>query len=184
MSNETILSTMSSTAKTTAKLEAIARARAWRDSRRCSTPPRSAPTSAKKAKKTASESFTHESPRRVPARSPSVTTSAMLTPKQVAKERSLIRAREYSAKLKEKKEQIILEQSKEVSMDIDNGIDDSGIPVVINIDDGNLSNVSATTAHETSVSAAEMEEMKRIATDMKKLSDRLEAVTTKNSGCN
>ena len=175
---------MSSTAnKTNAKLEALARARAWRDSR-CSTPPRSAPTSAKKAKKTASESFTHESPRRVPARSPSVTTSAMLTPKQVAKERSLIRAREYSAKLKEKKEQITLEQSKEDSMDIDNGIDESSIPAVINIDDGNLSNVSATTSHETNVSAAEMEEMKRIAFDMKKLSDRLEAVTNKNSVSN
>ena len=177
---------MSSTTstKTNSKLEALARARAWRDSR-CSTPPRSAPTSAKKAKKTASESFTHESPRRVPARSPSVTNSVMLTPKQVAKERSLIRAREYSAKLKEKKEQLTLEQSKEdSSMDIDNGIDDIGIPAVINIDDGNLSNVSATTAHETNVSAAEMEEMKRIATDMKKLSDRLEAVTNKNSGCN
>ena len=166
---------MPSTASTTtssSKLEALARARAWRD-QRCSTPPRSTPTSAKKAKKT-SESNAHGGVTRSPL---------TLTPKQEAKERALIRARDFASRLKEKKEQLIPLEHED-NMDIDNGIDESGIPAVINIEDGNLSNVSTTTVHKSDISAAEMEEMKRIAADMKKLSERLEAVANKNNGCN
>eukprot|EP00986_Skeletonema_menzelii_P000592 scaffold162_cov143-Skeletonema_menzelii.AAC.11 len=181
---------MPSTASTTtssSKLEALARARAWRD-QRCSTPPRSTPTSAKKAKKTSESNdhggVTNESPRRVLARSPPGTTRVTLTPKQEAKERALIRARDFASRLKEKKEQLIPLEHEDNIMDIDNGIDESGIPAVINIEDGNLSNVSTTTVHKSDISAAEMEEMKRIAADMKKLSERLEAVANKNNGCN
>mmetsp|Transcript_25303 Transcript_25303/g.38266 ORF Transcript_25303/g.38266 Transcript_25303/m.38266 type:complete len:171 (+) Transcript_25303:56-568(+) len=170
---------MPSTTTTTAssKSEALARARAWRD-QRCATPP----TSAKKVKKTAEshdqEGFTNEAPIRVPTRSApptkeswSGTTVATSTPKQEAKDRALTRAREFAARLKEKKD-----QPKEDSMDID-------IPAVINIEDENLSTACTTipTVHETQISPAEMEEMKRIAADMKKLSQRLEAVTKKNS---
>mmetsp|Transcript_30265 Transcript_30265/g.51466 ORF Transcript_30265/g.51466 Transcript_30265/m.51466 type:complete len:171 (-) Transcript_30265:1377-1889(-) len=170
---------MPSTTTTSSKSEALARARAWRD-QRCATPP----TSAKKVKKTAAteshdqEGFTNESPIRMSPRSApptkeswSGTTVATSTPKQEAKDRALTRAREFAARLKEKKE-----QPKEDSMDID-------IPAVINIEDENLSTACTTipTVHETQISPAEMEEMKRIAADMKKLSQRLEAVTKKNS---
>lgn len=143
------------------KLEALARARAWRD-QRCATP--------MKVKKTASDShdqdgFANESPRRVSARFPTHAdaTLATRTPKDEAKDRALIRAREFAARLKEKKE-----QPKE----------GNDIPAAINIEDDTLSNsTSIPTVHETDLSAAKMEEMKRIAADMKKLSERLEAVT-------
>ena len=167
----------STTTSSNSKSEALARARAWRD-QRCATPP----TSAKKVKKAADEShdqegFTNESPIRVPTRSVPPAkeswsgTVATSTPKQEAKDRALTRAREFAARLKEKKE-----QPKEDIMDID-------IPAVINIEDENLSTACTTipTVHETQISPAEMEEMTRIAADMKKLSQRLEAVTKKNS---
>lgn len=169
----------STTTSSSIKSEALARARARRD-QRCATPP----TSAKKVKKTAAteshdqEGFTNESPIRMSTRSApptkeswSGTTVATSTPKQEAKDRALTRAREFAARLKEKKE-----QPKEDSMDID-------IPAVINIEDENLSTACTTipTVHERQISPSEMEEMKRIAADMKKLSQRLEAVTKKSS---
>ena len=154
------------------KLEALARARAWRD-QRCATPPK-----AKRVKKTASESqegFTNESPRRVPTIFPTHAGATVATraPKDETKDQALARAREFAARLKEKKE-----HPKKDSM--------NDIPAVINIEDDHLSNSTPIipTVHETDVSAANMEEMKRIATDMKKLSERLEAVTSKNVGCN
>ncbi len=153
----------------TSKLEALARARAWRD-QRCATPPRS--TSAKKVKRTTSDShdqdsFTYESPRRVPAGFPTNAGAcvATRTPKNEARDRALTRAREFATRLKEKKE-----HPKEGN--------DMNIPTAINIDDDTLSNSTPTlTVHETDMSAAKIEEMKRIAADMKKLSERLEAVT-------
>ncbi len=157
------------TSSSNSKLEALARARAWRD-QRCATPPRS--TSAKKVKRTASDGhdqdgYTYESPRRVPARFPANagTTVATRTPKDEARDRALTRAREFAARLKEKKE-----QPKEGN--------DMNIPAAINIEDDSLSNSTLVpTVLETDMSAAKMEEMKRIAADMKKLSERLEAVT-------
>lgn len=169
---QTIETKMSSSTTSNSKSEALARARAWRD-QRCATPP----TFAKKH-------CTNESPRRASTKSPpppakeslSSITVATSTPKQEAKDRALTRAREFAVRLKEKKE-----QPKEDNMDIDNDI-----PAVIDIENENLSTASATvpTVHGKEISSADMEEMKRIAADCKKLSERLEAVTNKNGGCN
>jgi hypothetical protein len=166
---------MSSSTTSSSKSEALARARAWRD-QRCATPS----TSAKKH-------CSNESPRRVLAKSPpppakeslSGTTISTSSTKQHAKDLALTRARQFAGQLKEKKE-----QPKEDNMDIDNHIN-NGISVVINVENENLSTAPTTVpgVHGKEVSA-EMEEMKRIAADMKKLSERLEAVTNKNGGCN
>jgi hypothetical protein len=173
---QTIQTKMPSSTTSNSKSEALARARAWRD-QRCAT----SPTYAKKH-------CTNESPRRASTKSPpppakeslSSTTVETSTPKQEAKDRALTRAREFAVRLKEKKE-----QPKEDNMDIDNDIDND-IPAVIDIENENLSTASATvpTVHGKEISSAEMEEMKRIAAELKKLSERLEAVTNKNGGCN
>lgn len=167
---------MDSSTDSSSKSEALARARAWRD-QRCGSPP----TSAKKPKKTpAAEGCqtTTKSPRRMPAKEGlSGTTVATNTPKQEAKERALTRAREFAARRKEKE----MKQTNEGNMDIDNVID-NGIPVVINFEAEHLSTVSTSVpaVQENETSPAQMEEMKRIAADMKNLSERLEAVTNKN----
>lgn len=148
------------TSSSNRKLEALARARAWRD-QRCATP-------TKRVKKTASESeegFINESPRRVLARIPTHAGATLVTrtPKDEAKDRALARAREFAARLKEKKE-----QPKE----------GNGIPAAINIEDDTLSNLTPIPSlYERDMSAAKMEGIKRITAEMKKLSERLEAVT-------
>ena len=150
------------------KSEALARARTWRDQRCVPSP------SANKTKKIAV--VDHDQPgftARRSTRAPSpakVTTAASTSPKKEAKDRALARARDFAIRLKEKKEQ---------PMDMD--VDEKCIFNVIDVDE-NSSFGAATfsTARDDAFSSAEMEEMNRIAVDLKKLSERLEAVTTKN----
>lgn len=172
----------SSTTTTPSKSEALARARAWRD-QRCATPP----TSSKKQRSTgptaatavATKTIKTESKTTPPISqintspslaSPTVATNAS---KQEAKERALARAREFATHLKKKKQQ-------EDYMDVEDDIDvDNGIPAVINVEAGETEDSSG--ASTTLPAAEEGGEIRRIASEMKILSQQLEAALAKGS---
>lgn len=172
----------SSTTTTPSKSEALARARAWRD-QRCATPP----TSSKKQRSTgptaatavATKTIKTESKTTPPISqintspslaSPTVATNAS---KQEAKERALARAREFATHLKKKKQQ-------EDNMDVGDDIDvDNGIPAVINVEAGETEDSSG--ASTTLPAAEEGGEIRRIASEMKILSQQLEAALAKGS---
>jgi hypothetical protein len=110
------------------KSEALARARAWRD-QRCATPP----TSAKKPKKeAAAESSPAMSPLVSRNKAPPPETEALSlavassTPKHDAKDRALTRAREYAARLKEKK----IPTDDDVELITGNYIGSNNVPAV------------------------------------------------------
>lgn len=172
----------SSTTTTPSKSEALARARAWRD-QRCATPPTSSKKQrstgaavATKTAKTESKATPPISQTNISAPSPASLTVATNASKQDAKERALARAREFATNLKKKKQQ-------DDNMDVDkDDIDvDNGIPAVINVEAGESEDLSG--ASTTLPAAEDGGELRRIATEMKNLSQQLEAALAKGSTC-
>lgn len=173
----------SSTTTTPSKSEALARARAWRD-QRCATPPTSSKKQrstgaaattavATKTAKTESKATPPISQTNISAPSPASLTVATNASKQDAKERALARAREFATNLKKKKQQ-------DDNMDVDkDDIDvDNGIPAVINVEAGESEDLSGAS---TTLPAEDKRELRRIATEMKNLSQQLEAALAKGS---